>query len=91
MSKNKENQGQQPGPQQHAEGQHGERTHERFREQISEFRDQPDPTEPEGIPHREGKHRLDEDRQQHDEADKNSEKNRERIHKGPRDVDGVRR
>jgi hypothetical protein len=65
------------GPQQHAEGQHGEKTHERFREQISEFRDAPDPTEPEGIPHREGKHRLDEDRQQHDEAERDSELTKE--------------
>jgi hypothetical protein len=28
--------GQQKGPQQHAEGQHGEKTHERFIEQIHE-------------------------------------------------------
>jgi len=27
------------GPQQHAEGQHGEKTHERFREQIHESMD----------------------------------------------------
>ena len=31
--------GQQKGPQQHAEGQHGEKTHERFREQIHESLD----------------------------------------------------
>ncbi len=31
--------GQQKGPQQHAEGQHGEKTHERFREQIHESMD----------------------------------------------------
>ncbi|MFL5607860.1 MAG: hypothetical protein ACJ8AD_15520 [Gemmatimonadaceae bacterium] len=70
--------GRQQGAQQHAEGQHGERTHEGFREEISEFRNAPDPTQPEGTPHREGKHRLDEDRQQHDDAEKNSERNRER-------------
>jgi hypothetical protein len=70
--------GQQKGAQEHAEGQHGEKTHERFREQISEFRDTPDPTQPEGTPHREGRHRLDEDRQQHDDADLQSERNRER-------------
>ena len=31
--------GRQKGPQQHAEGQHGEKTHERFREQIHESMD----------------------------------------------------
>ncbi|MBW8770325.1 MAG: hypothetical protein JF589_11245 [Gemmatimonadetes bacterium] len=31
--------GQQKGPQQHAEGQHGEKTHERFIEQIHEATD----------------------------------------------------
>jgi hypothetical protein len=70
--------GRQQGAQEHAEGEHGERTQERFREQISEFRNAPDPTQPEGIPHREGKHRLEEDRQQHDDAEKDSERNRER-------------
>ena len=74
----KNHDGQQQGAQRHAEGQHGERTHERLREEISEFRNAPDPTEPEGIPHREGKHRLEEDRQQHDDAEKDSERNRER-------------
>ena len=76
MAKNDD--GNQQGKQQHAEGQHGERAHERLREQISEFRDTPDPTQPEGIPMREGKHRLQEDRQQHDEAEKNSEHDKER-------------
>jgi len=71
-------QGAQQGAQQHAEGQHGERTRERFQAEISEFQDRPDPTLPEGIPHREGKHRLDENRQQHDNADKGSERNRNR-------------
>jgi hypothetical protein len=74
----KPNEGNQRGAQRHAEGQHGEQTHERSVEQLSEFRERPDPTVPEGIPHREGKHRLEEDRQQHDEAEKDSEFNRQR-------------
>jgi hypothetical protein len=67
-----------PGAQQHAEGQQGDKTRETFREQIATARDAPDPTEPEGEPNRPGKHRLTEDRQQHDEAEKNSEHDRER-------------
>ena len=60
-----------PGPQQHAEGQHGTKTHRRFIEQLQEsVAVQPD-TE---TPPVEGHHRLHEDRQQHDEAEKNSEK-----------------
>jgi len=31
--------GRQKGPQRHAEGQHGDKTHERFREQIHESKD----------------------------------------------------
>jgi hypothetical protein len=81
---NKEHDGNQKGPQTHAEGQHGEKTHERFLEQISEFRNQPDPMEPEGTPHRAGRHPLDEDRQQHDDADLQSDKNRERTRHGER-------
>jgi len=60
----------QPGPQQHAEGQHGEKTHRRFIAQLQQ------PTEQgasAGNPV-EGHHRLHQDRQQHDEAEKNSEK-----------------
>jgi hypothetical protein len=74
----------QKGPQQHAEGQHGERTHSRFQEQLHESRE----TEADNVieTHREGKHRLDEDREQHDEADKNQDKNR--INKSRRDGNG---
>jgi hypothetical protein len=61
----------QPGPQNHAEGQHGELTHRRFIEQIQEG--SPTPKQTEGKPV-EGHHRLHQDRQQHDEAEKNSEK-----------------
>jgi hypothetical protein len=75
MTKRSENQkGNQKGPQQHAEGQQGERTHARFQEQINEH----PPTEDDNViaRHREGKHRLDENREQHDEADLQSDKNR---------------
>jgi hypothetical protein len=60
-----------PGPQQHAEGQHGEKTHRRFVEQIQENGQTAKMTEGPPI---EGHHRLHQDRQQHDEAEKNSEK-----------------
>jgi hypothetical protein len=64
----------------HAEGQHGPRTHARFVEQLQEA----PPAEPvEEILERkrkraayEGKRRLVEDRQQHDEGEKNSERTR---------------
>ena len=65
----------QPGPQRHAEGQHGEQTHKRFIEILQEggtSRDAaPKQTE---APLVEGHHRLHQDRQQHDEAEKGSEK-----------------
>jgi hypothetical protein len=60
-----------PGPQRHAEGQHGDKTHGRFIEQLHAS-----PTTDDELKNRsvEGHHRLHEDRQQHDEAEKNSEK-----------------
>ena len=61
----------QPGPQKHAEGQHGEKTHRRFVEQLQEGTAALKSTEQADI---EGHHRLHQDRQQHDEAEKNSEK-----------------
>jgi hypothetical protein len=65
----------QPGPQQHAEGQHGERTHQRFLESIQEGGgDRSAATKRTESPPVEGHHRLHQDRQQHDEAEKNSEK-----------------
>lgn len=62
-----------PGPQRHAEGQHGKKTHRRLIEQLQ----QPGtPREPRiGAPV-DGHHRLHQDREQHDEAEKNSEKTR---------------
>jgi hypothetical protein len=68
MANDKQN----PGAQRHAEGMHGEKTHRRFIEQLQtgsasdEVR-----TEASDI---EGRHRLHQDREQHDEAEKNSEK-----------------
>jgi len=61
----------QPGPQQHAEGMHGERTHARFIEQLHEAAPQ---AEPAGGGTVEGHQRLHQDREQHDAAEKNSEK-----------------
>jgi hypothetical protein len=67
--------GNQQGPQQHAEGQQGEKTRRRFQEQLHSG-------EHHETAHREAKHpndgghRLFEQREQHDEADLNSEKNR---------------
>ena len=61
----------QPGPQQHAEGMHGERTHSRFIEQLHEGSAPRKATEGADV---EGHHRLHQDREQHDEAEKNAEK-----------------
>ena len=73
----------QQGEQAHGEGQHGSKTHQAFVEQLhsgasGRDRDEKESlSEPRGSQDNpEGKHRLFEGRQQHDEADKNSEKNR---------------
>ena len=75
--------GTQEGAQQHAEGSHGPKARAAFLEQIQSGGG----TEPQGDDrgqHEEkGKHRLFEQREQHDEADRNSEKNRLE-----RDIDG---
>ena len=66
--------GHQKGAQRHAEGQHGAKAHSRFIESLHEGES---PTHDEiraSVP--DGSHRLREDREQHDEAEKNSEKNR---------------
>jgi hypothetical protein len=65
--------GNQKGPQQHPEGAHGDRTHSRLVEQLNSGANAND--QPEPINHA-GKSHLYEDRQQHDEADKNSDKDR---------------
>lgn len=67
----------QKGPQKHAEGQHGEKTHARFQEQLREGPSGESQEERLVGQRREnalkGRRRLVEDRQQHDEAEKNSE------------------
>jgi hypothetical protein len=66
--------GRQKGAQTHAEGQHGKKAHSRFIESLHEGRP---PSERElRTESTAGARRLAEDREQHDEADKNSEKNR---------------
>jgi hypothetical protein len=66
--------GRQKGAQMHAEGQHGRKTHARLVETLQEGR-APSAREL-GAQSHEGEHRLEEDRQQHDDAEKHSEKNR---------------
>ena len=64
----------------HAEGQHGPKTHSRFIEQLTEPPPEPPVTERiEKARHAAaygGKRRLVEDREQHDEGEKNSERTR---------------
>ena len=82
---------QEGGKKQNAEGMHGDVTHKAIQEQLKHGLPEPvDPDLRTGeagaeqdttplkahTPLPDGKHRLREDRQQHDEADKNSEKNR---------------
>jgi hypothetical protein len=81
----KKRDGKQQGPQTHGEGQHGDKTHEALIEGLQHKAtsdDAPDKAPPgqadfeaDGRPII-GNHRLREDRQQHDEAEKNSEANR---------------
>ena len=75
--------GQQKGAQRHPQGGHGERTHAKIVEQLNSGRaganEQSDQTKKAGKPaavNARGKSHLYEDRQQHDEADKNSDKDR---------------
>jgi len=62
------------GPQQHAEGQHGEKTHRHLLEQLQAGEPRTQPTEAAPA---EGGRRLQEGREQHDPAEKNSERARE--------------
>ena len=64
----------QQGAQQHAEGEYGDRARERNQEQLQERLADVDETD--APTPRAGKHRMYEGREQHDEADKNREKNR---------------
>ena len=83
--------GEQKGPQANAEGQHGEKTHSRFIDQLHEG-PSPEPLD-EKLAHdrklaaREGKRRLVEDREQHDEAEKNSEHTQQYDDRTKRDSD----
>jgi len=78
--------GYQKGPQRHAEGQQGEKTHDAFLEGRHGQHESPESeraaqegndVDVYGQPIR-GGHRLFEDREQHDEAEKNSERNETR-------------
>jgi hypothetical protein len=74
----------QKGAQTHAEGQHGGKTHQAFIEGLHQ-RQGDEGAEgvaqegsPYGVNPSDGGHRLREDREQHDEAEKNSELRKER-------------
>ena len=65
--------GHQKGPQDHAEGGHGQKTRSKILEQLHSGKSQKTVKEPEEHP---GAHRLVADRKQHDVAEKRSEKTR---------------
>jgi hypothetical protein len=87
--------GVQKGPQDHAEGQHGAKTRSKILEQLQSRNGNgvADPNKngiapTKDLPQHTAAHRLFEERQQHDEAEKNSEKTRlnreiERRHLDP--------
>ena len=88
--------GAQKGPQDHAEGEHGAKTRNKILEQLHSRNgngstgSQKNDVEPAVIPHPTA-HRLFEERQQHDIAEKNSEKTRlnrevERRHLDPNHI-----
>jgi hypothetical protein len=87
----------QKGPQDHAEGQHGSKTHNKFIEQLQSGSGAvpedriADQEHPKHLAHHNSAHRLFEERQQHDEAEKRSEKTRlnreiERRHLDPDEI-----
>jgi hypothetical protein len=69
----------QKGSQKHAEGQHGEKTHQAFIDGLHQRQGDEgmEGVAQEGSPYganpSDGRHRLTEEREQHDEAEKNSE------------------
>jgi hypothetical protein len=68
-----------PGPQDHAEGAHGDKTHEQIIQELeSGPQESPRGARPEDLWLRPGAHRLLEDRTQHDVADLESDKSRRR-------------
>jgi len=85
--------GLQKGPQDHAEGQHGSKTHSKFIEQlhsrsadtVGENQSRSEP--PKNPGHHNAVHRLSEERQQHDDAERESERTRlnRQIERGQRD------
>jgi hypothetical protein len=89
--------GVQKGPQDHAEGEHGAKTRNKILEQLHSKKNgngaavpKKDGVDPAAIPHPTA-HRLFEERQQHDIAEKNSEKTRlnrevERRHLDPNHI-----
>jgi hypothetical protein len=89
--------GVQKGPQDHAEGEHGSKTRNKILEQLKTGNGTP-PEKPQNgqepnkhIAHHNSTHRLFEARQQHDEAEKHSEKTRlnrevERRRLDPNDI-----
>jgi len=91
--------GVQKGPQDHAEGEHGAKTRSKILEQLHSRNGAVDPNtnglEPgKNIEHHNAAHRLFEERQQHDEAEKNSEKTRlnrevERRHLDPEHIPNI--
>jgi hypothetical protein len=89
--------GVQKGPQDHAEGQHGSKTRNKILEQLKNGngatpqKSQNGVEPPKSTAHHNSAHRLFEERQQHDEAEKNSEKTRlnrevERRHLDPQNI-----
>jgi hypothetical protein len=74
--------GVQKGPQDHAEGQHGAKTRSKILEQLHSGNgavngnSANDSERPKNLAHHNSAHRLFEERQQHDEAERNSEKTR---------------
>ncbi|MFL5466305.1 MAG: hypothetical protein ACJ793_01630 [Gemmatimonadaceae bacterium] len=72
----------QKGPQDHAEGQHGSKTHSKFIEQLQSgngadtAEGENGDSRPKNLAQHNAAHRLFEERQQHDEAEKKSEKTR---------------
>jgi hypothetical protein len=77
MAKRDNEAGKQPA----VEGRHGDKTHAAFLENLQSSARETDETDTSRLgdparPSEDGRHRLQEDRQQHDEAEKNSEFNR---------------
>ena len=76
MAKDEQNQ---KGSQQNAEGMHGDKTHQAVIESLRARKARPDGDQvnelgsPFGANESDGRHRLSEEREQHDEAEKNSE------------------